>query len=586
MWKEKSPTVVSCRLTISKVLSRVYKPTGTVDVLQYSILFLDPPSSFKLPLRYQAEFEFDEKAYKKQLKKLSRGEQEAEESKRKQFEEAQEKARFLIREGIAREQNDEMGHREGLKDPNTDLVTMVVRPAGSYYPSYKMPRLWEEVHARVLFHWYKGVQMDGTGEPILTTGTLFKAQVWLMTARETERGLGAVQTEKVRYESWIFSNELSTRPLLSDKFMCLRISPNIILQLNSKPADAPTPFSMRARFLLSMGLETKYTKAVFFLESTKLTSYTFSSSTLSDPVYRETNPMLPEADRQQVQICAEGLIEELKKFAIDMQTVHLQGLQRGRWTRLLVKVVKELLQIIDMIVNGYSNAPDSRKGELLVYLECRLSELSMTKMKCEKLVTLLGERHGVVAFVMKAFDIRAVKKLYEEVKMSRNDIELGLLLLRTCWPEFARQSQATAGSNDEGLHPPASASDIASSTPTVYTATPTQINAVVHNSTVNQRLHQSRESTEAGMHSTAAIASSSSSTPSIYTVTPTHSATVVRNPEFNAVGGDMYSSSVNDRSQREGVFFENTVIHNLQVTHYHRGFETNHNGTGGRMPDT
>ncbi|KAJ3761561.1 hypothetical protein EV360DRAFT_67736 [Lentinula raphanica] len=176
-------------------------PGTVVDIMVYYITFTDPPSSgFELPLRYQAgeSDESDEEAYKEQLKKLTREEQKAEESNRRRFDKAQEKALSLMRQAIEREHKGEL---EGQVFRNPNLIAMSSRKRGFWYQSYEKPKLWEEVHAKVEFRWTKGVRMDRTGQRAMEhTGTLFKSEVWLMTAREISQGVfghRSVQSEKV-----------------------------------------------------------------------------------------------------------------------------------------------------------------------------------------------------------------------------------------------------------------------------------------------------------------------------------------------------------------------------------------------------
>ncbi|KAJ3726724.1 hypothetical protein C8R42DRAFT_639198 [Lentinula raphanica] len=171
-----------------------------VDTMIYYITFTDSPSSgFELPLRYQAEFESDEEAYKSHLKTLPRKEQKAEESKRVKFDKAQKKALSLMRQAVEREHKGEL-EVQSLASP-WHVIAMSSRERGSWYPSYEQPKLWEEVHARVSFRWMKGVRTDQTGQDtVRTTGKLFKSEVWLMTARKISQGVfgpRSVQSEKV-----------------------------------------------------------------------------------------------------------------------------------------------------------------------------------------------------------------------------------------------------------------------------------------------------------------------------------------------------------------------------------------------------
>ncbi|KAJ3758453.1 hypothetical protein EV360DRAFT_70327 [Lentinula raphanica] len=155
-----------------------------------------------------------------------------------------------------------------------------------------------------------------------------------------------------------------------------------------------------------------------------------------------------------------------------------------------------------------------------------LSDLRRTKARCEQLVNLLEGRSRVVAFFMQRYDLRKVETMYEEVKIRRDEIEV-------CLPWLACIVQCSPTAN--------------------IIATMTKVY-------ISPERAQKQECT---VH-----------LPSIYTVPPslTLSHAVVSNSTFNAVRGNMYSSTVSDRSQYEGVFFEGAVIHNLQV-HYHGSFE-------------
>ncbi|KAJ3744747.1 hypothetical protein DFH05DRAFT_1459715 [Lentinula detonsa] len=258
--------------------------------------------------------------------------------------------------------------------------------------------------------------------------------------------------------------------------------------------------------------------------------------------------MLWEANQQQRKECIfeeEWLTHILKRLAESIQdklrntdNEKAELLQTYRYGKLSQQLAGELLLIVDMIIHEYITAPSSRRKEMLCHLEGRLSELFATMGRCEQLVNLLNGRNRLVAFTMSISDFKKIKILYQEVKIRGEDIERGITRLKTFWPEYEYHVQAAANDNQSG------------------------------------RTAETRDSplpVRPAVIPSSSTALSDRSSP-IYTITPTHtmSHAVVNDSAFNSVGGHMYNTTVSDHSQWEGLIFERTVIHNLEV-HYHGG---------------
>ncbi|KIK63293.1 hypothetical protein GYMLUDRAFT_259576 [Collybiopsis luxurians FD-317 M1] len=185
------------------------------------------------------------------------------------------------------------------------------------------------------------------------------------------------------------------------------------------------------------------------------------------------------------------------------------------------ELFEELQSVSNMVLREHGKASEQEKREMSDDLKSRLRKLSRAMEDCEQLVDVLYRRNRFMAGLMRALDLRRIRKLQAEVKRRTAELDRGITRLKTRWAE----DELPTRTRDQKL---------------------------------NDQQEQWASTTSSNVPSTAISELSQAGSTTAVTPTTTLANASIGGGQFNTVGGNMFRNTVYDYSQH-------TSIHN----HFH-----------------
>ncbi|KIK60943.1 hypothetical protein GYMLUDRAFT_598524 [Collybiopsis luxurians FD-317 M1] len=128
------------------------------------------------------------------------------------------------------------------------------------------------------------------------------------------------------------------------------------------------------------------------------------------------------ADEEKYLLTLEKL-EKSKAMVRDIETKTESPDILLRHAKLIRELSNEVKNVLNMVLYEHGRADEQQREEILSQLENRFQEFFRTVEDCKQLIDVLCRRNSFTAWLMRVRDLRRVKKLQEEVKKRRVDLE-------------------------------------------------------------------------------------------------------------------------------------------------------------------